>query len=219
MIVSSSTGRRWIMYTTPETCGADPDAPGADALLRGRVLLCDGFRPAGSLRAARVFRAAGRPVVIDVEADHGAATGALVEASDHVILSWEFVERYLHAPDPAAGARALWGRGRSVVVVTCGAQGSWVISDEGNREPTHLPAYSVEAADTTGCGDVFHGVYAALLAFGQPLVDRMRLASAAAAFVAQTGRGSVALPTLADALALEPTARGLKEGDADAFRS
>lgn len=46
---------------------------------------------------------------------------------------------------------------------------------------TRLPAFPVEAVDTTGAGDTFNGVLAVGLAEGKPLLDACRCASAAAA--------------------------------------
>jgi sulfofructose kinase len=91
--------------------------------------------------------------------------------------------------DPAAAAQALWGPGRQAIVVTCGAEGCWVTGDGGPA--WHQPAFSVPVIDTTGCGDVFHGAYAAALARGLNLEQRVRIASAAAALKA-TRRGAQA---------------------------
>ena len=52
----------------------------------------------------------------------------------------------------------------------------------------------VKAADTTGCGDVFHGAYAASLARGDALEARIRFAAAAAALKARQGE----IPRLAE---------------------
>ncbi len=49
--------------------------------------------------------------------------------------------------------------------------------------------------DTTGCGDVFHGAYAAGLARGLDLAERVRLASAAAAIKATRPGGQKGIPT------------------------
>jgi sugar/nucleoside kinase (ribokinase family) len=54
-------------------------------------------------------------------------------------------------------------------------------------EARHHPAFAVEPADTTGCGDVFHGAYAASLARGDALDERIRVATAAAALKARDG--------------------------------
>jgi sugar/nucleoside kinase (ribokinase family) len=48
--------------------------------------------------------------------------------------------------------------------------------------------------DTTGCGDVFHGAYAAALARDVPLSQRIDFASAAAAMKATTSGGQTGIP-------------------------
>ena len=63
------------------------------------------------------------------------------------------------------------------------------------RTCAHRPAYPVEVVDTTGCGDVFHGVYAATLARGFDLAARIRWASAAAAIKATACGGQSGIPT------------------------
>jgi sulfofructose kinase len=51
--------------------------------------------------------------------------------------------------------------------------------------------------DTTGCGDVFHGAYAAALARGLDLAGRVRFASAAAALKAMRAGAQAGIPTRA----------------------
>jgi sugar/nucleoside kinase (ribokinase family) len=80
-----------------------------------------------------------------------------------------------------------------VTVVTSGAQGCWVAERE--AEPVHLGAFKVEAIDTACCGDVFHGAYAAALAFRRPLFERLRHAAAAAALKATRRGGQQSFPT------------------------
>lgn len=46
--------------------------------------------------------------------------------------------------------------GPKIVVMTCGADGCLVIL---NNEVVHFPAYKIEAIDTTGAGDAFHGAF------------------------------------------------------------
>ena len=87
--------------------------------------------------------------------------------------------------------------GRQTVVVTCREQGCWVLG-AGQRTPWHQQAFAVPVIDTTGCGDVFHGAYAAALARGLPVQERVRVASAAAALKATRPGAQAGCPTWAE---------------------
>jgi sulfofructose kinase len=89
----------------------------------------------------------------------------------------------------------LWSDDREVVVVTCGDRGCWWLDRGDVTIPRHLPAYPVTVADTTGCGDVFHGAYASALARGAGVAERLRFASAAAAIKATRLGGQAGIPS------------------------
>ncbi len=75
-------------------------------------------------------------------------------------------------------AAALHDRGVADVLITLGAAGVFV---SGPRGATQLPAFAVEAVDTTAAGDVFNGALAVALIEGRPTIEAARFASAAAA--------------------------------------
>jgi sulfofructose kinase len=172
-----------------------PDHPPAHLLSAAPVLLVDHVYAAMAIRAARVVREAGGAVVADLEKDVSARFGELVEAVDHLVLSRAFACRIAGVPDAPSAVRALVRPGRAVVV-TCGADGAWY-GENADTQPAHCPAFGVEVVDTTGCGDVFHGAYAAALARGHGLADRVRFASAAAALKATRPGGQAGAPDLA----------------------
>ncbi len=132
-----------------------------------RVLFVDHYGVEGMTRAARIARTAGLPVVADLERDEFPGFDGLLELVDHLIVSRAFAARRTGRDDPAAAVRRLGSPGRCVVVVTCGDEGCWY-REEGS-DAVHQPAYRVPVVDTTGCGDVFHGAYAAALARGLDL--------------------------------------------------
>ena len=80
--------------------------------------------------------------------------------------------------DPARAAAALHDRGVTDVLVTLGAAGVLVSSAAGSMR---MPAFVVDAVDTTAAGDVFNGALAVALIEGRSLPDAARFASAAAA--------------------------------------
>jgi sugar/nucleoside kinase (ribokinase family) len=103
---------------------------------------------------------------------------------DHLILSEEFALHISRTATAEKAVKALWQSRRATVIITCGSNGCWSVSAGTQARPRHHPAISVEATDTTGCGDVFHGAYAAALARGDSLEERIHFAAAAAALKA-----------------------------------
>jgi sugar/nucleoside kinase (ribokinase family) len=150
------------------------------------------------LRAARIARRAGFPVVGDFERRYAAPFDQLLALTDHLVLPVQFACQLTGAADGRTAAQALWDSSRSAVVVTEGAEGCWYRSAQQPGGPRHQPAFRVRTVDTTGCGDVFHGAYAAGLAWGLDLAERVRLASAAAAIKATRAGGQKGIPTRAE---------------------
>lgn len=195
IIVGMAGGTRNVFPEHPTQCGAHPNLPDADVIRSARVLFVDHLGVPGMIRAARIAREAGIPVVSDVERDlPGCAE--LLALVDHVVMSWEFASTLTGCSTPADAVRALWTPARSLVAVTSGAAGCDFSTD--GHAVHHQPAFRVEVVDTTGCGDVFHGAYCAALARGDDAATRIRFASAAAALKATQRGGQAGAPTLAD---------------------
>jgi sugar/nucleoside kinase (ribokinase family) len=196
IVVEEMRRTRTIFYDPRSAVGANPRLPAKEVILSARVLMVDRFGISGMIRAARIARSAGIAVVGDFESENLPRFRELIALTDHLILSRNFACRLTGARSASAAAAALWRADRHAVVITCGAEGCWFLEDR-NRKARHLPAFRIQALDTTGCGDVFHGAYAAALARGMELIDRLRLASAAAAIKATRHGGQSGIPTLA----------------------
>ncbi|MGE3803340.1 MAG: PfkB family carbohydrate kinase [Gemmataceae bacterium] len=193
IIVEAERQTRTILYDLKGSVGARPDAPAEEVIRAAGVLFVDHYGIEGMIRAAKIARAAGVPVVADLERNDWPGFSDLLALVDHLIVSRAFAKRVTGQDQPAAGCAALWTEARQVVIVTDGEHGCWY--QYGQERPRHWPAFAVQAADTTGCGDVFHGAYAAKLASGAGLEDRLRFASAAAALKATRTGGQVGIPT------------------------
>ena len=197
IVVDERTQTRNIFFSTRHVRGADPRRPSAEVIGSARVLLVDRFGMPGMIRAARLARTAGTAVVADLETFHVPRFKELLALVEHLIVSEDFARRFTGRRSPAAGAEALWTSHRAAVVVTCGARGCWYL-ERPLQKALALPAFHVKAVDTTGCGDVFHGAYAAALALGWPLLERLRFASATAAIKATRIGGQNGIPGRAE---------------------
>jgi ribokinase len=77
-----------------------------------------------------------------------------------------------------SAARELLDRGVGAVVVTLGADGALIVTQDA---ALHMPGYKVNVVDTTGAGDAFNGALAVALAEGRILPEAVDFANAAAA--------------------------------------
>ena len=197
IVVDQARQTRNIFVDFNGVVGAAPDWPPDEVVQGCRVLFVDYIGVPGMLRAAGLARAAGIPVVADIEATDP-QVARLMEQVDHLILSWEFAGGLTYAATPDKAALALWQAGRQAVVITCGDQGAWYVAAGDPGRAIHQPAYPVAVVDTNGCGDVFHGAYAAALVRGLDIADRISFASAAAALKATRAGGQAGAPRLAE---------------------
>lgn len=182
VIVSRETGSRTVLY---DLAGAAPCAvgwPPAEAIRSARQLMVDQFGLEGIVPAAQMARDAGRIVVAKLEhAGERRDYWPLLSLAHYAVLPRAAATQITGATDPAAAAERLVRDSRATIVVTCGAEGLWYCSAGSSAPACHLPAFSVQARDTTGCGDTFRGAFAAGLSRGLAVADALVEGAAAAA--------------------------------------
>ncbi len=105
---------------------------------------------------------------------------------DYLLPNDEQVLGLTGATDLEVGARALIETGVGCVAATCGADGALVVDA---AVAQHVPAFSVNVVDTTGCGDAFSAGFLRGRSLGRDLREAAVFGCAAAAHVAQ-GLGS-----------------------------
>jgi len=189
------TGERTIFWSELLTPPPIFTPEAMEIALSAKCLFADQFCPEVMIPLYRQAREKGIPIVGDFETLRSPEAKIALSLVDHPILPAAFVREHLDEEEiPAAVLRLLGEHGRSAVVVTDGAKGSW-FAEKGDHTVRHQSAFPVTVCDTTGCGDVFHGAYATALAFGMALPDRVRHASAVAALKATRKGGQAAAPT------------------------
>jgi sugar/nucleoside kinase (ribokinase family) len=97
--------------------------------------------------------------------------------ADYLLPNDEQVLGFTGESSLEAGARALVDAGAGCVAVTQGAKGALVVTAD---EVVEVPAYAIEAVDTTGCGDAFSAGFLRGLSLGRDLRGAATLGSAAA---------------------------------------
>ena len=194
IVVDEKAGTRNIFAYVAEARGAAASHPSRALIESSRVIFIDYFGMKGNLRAARIAHRAGVSIVSDLERTQLPGTRKLIALVDHPIFSRRAAEEFTGESAPEGAAMKLWNESRAAVVVTCGEGGAWFASRE-HPKPKHVPAFKVNTVDTTGCGDVFHGAYAAALARGLGIEERLRFASATAALKATKHGGQAGIPT------------------------
>ena len=153
-----------------------------------RVVLAQLEVPIETVQAALAAgRAAGAVTVLNpAPAPAGGLPSSLLQLCDVVIPNEHEVELL-------GGLHALFDLGAKAVVVTLGARGAKLCTADGAE--TFVPAFAVDAIDTTAAGDAFCGGLAAAIAAGTAMVEALRFAAATAA-LATTRSGAVpSLPT------------------------
>jgi sulfofructose kinase len=167
------------------------------------------------LEATRVLfsaaRSCGVPTVVDLDVAGGRFASEILPLSDYAILSAPALDTLTEGADDAERLARIAVGGVRHAGVTRGAGGyTWLASD---GSLSHQTSFAIDAVDTTGAGDAFHGIFTLALARGLADSECSRIASAAAALKCRRLGARAGLPTASElhAFLLERCGRGLPE--------
>ncbi len=142
--------------------------------IQPKVILIDGHEPHLSLALLESIHDAGIITILDAGSVHN-GTLALMEKVDCLACSEKFARQLTGDVETALRQLAMTS---PAVIITLGEQG--LIWQRG-QERGAFPAFAVNAVDSTGAGDAFHGALAAALSTGADWLTTLRYASAAGA--------------------------------------
>ena len=189
-------GERSIVdYRVPSALAPEDTISLADFPIK--VLLVDGHQPLLSAKLIDEARSLGIPSLLDAGSAHD-GTLMLYNKVDYLITSEKFARQISGEDDPRTALASLDGSA-PFIATTWGAEGVYWQDDEGQH---HMPAFDIEAVDTTGAGDAFHGAFALGLAQGMSLRDNLKRSSATAALTCLKPGARSALPEIARVNAL-----------------
>jgi ribokinase len=167
--VERKTAKRTVFWTRGNVAPMKPDEIRYELMQGAKILHVDGNQMDAQIEAAKHARDAGMQVVYDAGSPAEMGSGALAESL-----------KRLHAKGP------------KTVVITIGEEGSVGMEKD---ETYIVPATAVDAVDTTGAGDVYHGAFIYGILQGWGLRERMRFANTAAALKCRSLGGRAGIPT------------------------
>jgi sulfofructose kinase len=177
-VIVSADGARTIVNHSPTELLARP-CPDLQGAVCDAVVV-DGRWSSGTAAALSLARHRRIPGVVDVDRSTVDATviATCLDLASHLVFSEDALRELTGTSSPTDGLRRISRDTGAHVSVTLGARGVvWIDGDDVRS----LAAFDVDAVDTTGAGDVFHGAATLALAEGAGEARAFAFASAAAA--------------------------------------
>ena len=151
----------------------------------------------GAAAALRQARQCGVPGILDADTAPAQDLNDMIPLASHVLFSASALNIVRPGLAPDAALLDVAARNPADVVgVTLGSQGALLWTRVSGRV-LHVPAPRIQAVDTLGAGDVWHGTFAWGLLRGLPMPEIVQWANLAAAMKCEVFGGVTGTPTWA----------------------
>src|SRR6201996_6060858 len=178
LILVDDGGERTVLCRRDPRVALKPSDLDRQWIVNARALHVDGYDTAAATIAAGWARAAGIPVIADLDELYPGVEN-LLQNVDYIIVSRDLPCRLMGESDLEMSLRHMQRRyGCCLAAATLGDNG--VLAWDGKRL-YQLSAYSVPVVDTTGAGDIFHAGFIYGLLQNWPLERQLDFGCAAAA--------------------------------------
>ena len=156
IIVDKATGERTVFWDRDPRLAISPSELSEEAVCSAKILHLDGCDVEACLQAAQWAHRVGNPVVADFDTVYKEVE-RLFPFVDHLIASSNFLPAATGEADPFRVLELMVREyGVRVPGMTLGREGALVLWQD---RFIYSPGFVVEAVDTTGAGDVFHGAF------------------------------------------------------------
>ncbi|HEY1766524.1 MAG TPA: carbohydrate kinase family protein [Terracidiphilus sp.] len=190
VILLDARGDRTVLCQRDERMVLRPEELRREWIVNARMLHIDGHDTAAATQAAVWARAAGVPVMADLD-DPYPGIDDLVANIDYLVVNHDFSCRLMDDNNLERSLRRMQARyGCRLSAATLGEDG--VLAWDGRRL-LHCPAYQVSVVDSTGAGDIFRAGFIYGLLQDWPLEQQLDFSCAAAAMncMATGARGGI----------------------------
>lgn len=164
-----------------------------DYITQARFLHLDGTMYANAVKAAAIARENHVTVSLDgssMQKDNQLNIN-LAKMADILIMNEHYPCRLMEDDNRERALLRIARFGARIVISTLGEKGCVAVVD---GQIVRFGAYHVEAVDTTGAGDVFHGAFLRALELGFPLEQAIRFSSAVSAIKCLSPGGRRGIP-------------------------
>lgn len=196
IMVDARTAARTIVWTRGSASHLAAQEVNLDLITSARGLLIDDLEPEAALAAARAARSRGTLVLIDAGSLRDGVR-ELLPYCDYIVASELFAEQISGGASLLRSLEVLRSFGPKASVVTLGERGCAFLSGAG---PVEVAGFPVNAVDTTGAGDVFHGAYLFAVLQGWDTLMACTFANAVAALKCAKLGGRSGIPSIGGAL-------------------
>ncbi len=176
-IMVDDFGERTVLWKRDERLALRPEEVEREWIVNARAMHVDGHDTEAATVAARWARAAGIPVIADLDALYPGVE-ALLENIDYLITSRDVPGNLTGRADLRESLPEVRRRfGCQLAGATMGEEG--VLAWDGEKFH-YAQAFLIEPVDTTGAGDIFHAGFIYGLLQGWPMQRQLEFACAAA---------------------------------------
>lgn len=201
-ILIDRAGERLVVPYTDPSLDKDPSWLPLDEIARASAVLVDMRWLEGAKIVLAEARRRGVPTIVDADIAPPETLRELIALGDHVLFSEPALLSLTRSITPNEALLEIVEQiDAEVVGVTLGAHGALIRHRDDRPGIIHeFPGFSIQAVDTLGAGDVWHGTYVYGLVNDWGLSTSVRMANAAAAMKCERFGGRLGAPNRSELL-------------------
>jgi len=209
ILLSLENASRTCVFNKQNLPKFELDNKKQEAIKNAKILLVDGNEMENAIKGAALAKKSGTKVLYDAGGMYDGVEN-LLPFADILIPSEEFALSFTGESNAKNAAKKLYELfSPEVIVITQGKKGGIILEGGEIRE---YPSFKVDAVDSNGAGDVFHGAFAFAAEKGFSYYNSCVFSSAVSAIKCTKVGARDAVPTY------EETVKFLKERGFDEFK-